>query len=83
MKRILGLNCLHPDTSAALILNDTLSVAIEEERINRKKHTSDFPKLSIYECLKISNINSEEITDIAFNTNPNSNFFNKSLLILY
>ncbi len=82
MKRILGLNCLHPDTSAALILNDTLSVAIEEERINRKKHTSDFPKLSIYECLKISNINSEEITDIAFNTNPNSNFFNKSLFFL-
>ncbi len=77
MSIILGLNCYHADSSACLIVNGKLEFAIEEERLNRKKHTSDLPILSIKECLKQTGINENEITDIAFNTKPNSNFFKK------
>ena len=77
MSIILGLNCYHADSSACIIVNGKLEFAIEEERLNRKKHTSDLPILSIKECLKQTGINENEITHIAFNTNPNSNFFKK------
>lgn len=77
MSIILGLNCYHTDTSACLIKNGKLVFAIEEERLNRKKHTSDLPILSIKECLNQTNTNENEVTDIAFNTNPKSNFFKK------
>ena len=77
MSIILGVNCYHADSSACLIVNGKLEFAIEEERLNRKKHTSDLPILSIKECLKQTGINENEITHIAFNTKPNSNFFKK------
>ena len=77
MSIILGLNCYHTDTAACIIKNGKLEFAIEEERLNRKKHTSDLPILSIKECLKQTNTRENEITHIAFNTNPNSNFYVK------
>ena len=54
-----------------------MEFAIEEERLNRKKHTSELPILSIKECLKQTNTDENEVTHIAFNTNPNSNFIIK------
>jgi carbamoyltransferase len=82
MSIILGLNCYHTDTAACLIKDGKLEFAIEEERLNRKKHTSELPILSIKECLRQTNTREEEITHIAFNTNPNSNFFNKIKFLL-
>ena len=38
MSIILGLNCNHADSSACLIKDGELIIAIEEERINRLKH---------------------------------------------
>ena len=70
---ILGLNCNHADSSACLIKDGKLLVAIEEERINRIKHWAGLPINSIKECLKNSKINVDEITDISINTNPLSN----------
>ena len=77
MSIILGLNCYHADSSACIIKNGKLEFAIEEERLNRKKHTSELPILSIKECLKQTNTDENEVTHIAFNTNPNSNFIIK------
>ena len=77
MKIILGLNCYHADSSACIIKNGKIIAAIEEERINRIKHWAGFPINSIHECLKMSNLKSQEITDIAINTNPKSNIFYK------
>ena len=79
MKIILGINAYHADSSACIIKNNELVVALEEERLTRKKHDASFPFNSIIECLKISKLNEEEITDIAFNTNPFSDFLKKSL----
>jgi len=49
---VIGLNSLGHDTSAALIIDGKLMFAVEEERISRKKHTSEFPVNAIRECLK-------------------------------
>lgn len=74
---ILGINAFHADSSACIVINGKLITAIEEERINRKKHFSGFPFKAIEECLDIAKINETEITDIAFNTKPYSNIFAK------
>ena len=76
-KIIIGINANHADSSACILINGKLIAAIEEERINRKKHFSGFPIQSIKECLKIAKKKDTEITDIAFNTNPSSNIIPK------
>ena len=82
MKIILGINAYHADSSACIIINDKLVAAVEEERLNRKKHFSGFPIKSIQECFKISGIKEIEVTDIAFNTKPLSNLIPKSFFFL-
>ena len=47
MKVILGINANHADSSACIIINDKLEVAIEEERLTRKKHYSGFHHLTL------------------------------------
>ena len=82
MKIILGINTYHADSSACIIVDGKLIAAIEEERINRKKHFSGYPIESIRECLRIANKQDTEITDIAFNTKPLSNLFAKGAFFL-
>ena len=82
MKVILGINANHADSSACIIINDKLEVAIEEERLTRKKHYSGFPIKSIQECIKISKLKLVDITDVAFNTRPVSNIVPKSIFFL-
>ena len=60
-KYILGINFLHSDSSACLIKNNELIVAIEEERFLRVKHTTAFPLNAIQYCLKYEKIG---LTDI-------------------
>ncbi len=81
-KIILGINSYHADSSACLIIDGNLIVALEEERINRIKHFAGFPKNSIKECIKIAKIDETEITDIAFNTKPFSNLLEKGIYYL-
>ena len=80
MKIIIGINANHADSSACIIIDGKLVAAIEEERLNRIKHFSGYPILSIKECMRIANIKSTQITDVAFNTRPLSNIFPKSLI---
>ena len=77
MSIILGINCLHADSSACIIKDGKLIYAIEEERINREKHTSNLPINSIKECLNKTGIKEEDITDVAFNTKPKTNLYIK------
>ena len=77
MRVILGINAYHADSSACIVVNGKLIAAVEEERINRKKHFSGYPIESVRECLRIAKIKGEDITDVAFNTKPMSNFFSK------
>tara|TARA_Y100000590_G_scaffold375667_1_gene440767 strand:+ start:1003 stop:2739 length:1737 start_codon:yes stop_codon:yes gene_type:complete len=82
MSIILGLNSNHADSSACIFVDGKLIFAVEEERINRVKHWAGLPTKSIRECLKQTNIDLSEITDIAINTNPLSNLKEKTFFFL-
>ena len=69
-------------SSACIIKDGQIVAAIEEERINRVKHWAGFPLNSIVECLKISNLEAKDITDVAINTNPRSNLYAKKIFFL-
>jgi len=74
---ILGLNVFHADTAAAIICNGKVKAAIEEERINRIKHTDKFPINSIKFCLKKAKLTISEIDYIAVNYDKFYNFKEK------
>ncbi|MDC1302902.1 carbamoyltransferase [Pelagibacterales bacterium] len=74
---ILGINAFHADSSACLLIDGQLISAVEEERFNRIKHWSGFPKNSISFCLDNSNLKISDIDHISVNTDPNFNFYNK------
>ena len=82
MKIIIGINTYHADSSACIIVDGNLIAAIEEERINRKKHYSGYPIESIKECLRIAEKKELEITDVAFNTKPSSNLLFKGAFFM-
>ena len=74
---ILGINAYHPNSSACLLIDGELRIAIEEERINRIKNWSGLPIQSIEFCLSNQNIKVSEIDGIAINQNFYANIFNK------
>ena len=75
---ILGINAYHPDSSACLLINGELKIALEEERLNRSKHWSGFPLLAIKACLLEENIKINDVDYIAINKNFYANFFHKT-----
>ena len=79
---ILGLNVFHADTSACILKNDKIVVAVEEERFTRIKHFTGFPKNSIDFCLKETSLKLEDIDHICVNFNNNYNFKEKFLFSL-
>jgi carbamoyltransferase len=79
---ILGLNANHPDSSACILIDGKIVFAIEEERINRIKHWSGLPILSIKECLKKQGLTLNDINQVAINTDPWSNFLSKIKFII-
>lgn len=67
---ILGLDCYGHDSAAALIKDGQLMAAIEEERLNREKHTSVFPLRAIKACLEIGGIKAQDLDYIGYYWNP-------------
>ena len=53
MSLILGISCFYHDSATALIKNDEIIYASQEERFSRKKHDSSFPDKSIKYILTI------------------------------
>jgi carbamoyltransferase len=70
---ILGLNAYHGDTSAAIVKDGQLVAAIEEERFNRIKHWTGFPKHSIRFCLAAAGVSLKDVDHISFSSNPKAN----------
>lgn len=62
--RILGISD-HLTSGAALIEDGRVRVAINEERLARKKMVMGFPRLSIEACLRAANVRPEEIDLVA------------------
>lgn len=71
---ILGINCFSHDTSAALVQDGKLVAFVEEERLNREKHTKAFPEQAIAFCLSEGDIEMKDVNHVAFTFRPGLDF---------
>ncbi|MDQ3046490.1 MAG: carbamoyltransferase [Bacteroidota bacterium] len=74
---ILGLNAFHGDSSACILKDGVVIVALEEERIRRIKHWAGFPTEAIRYCLKDAGINITDIDHITISRDPSANILKK------
>lgn len=74
---ILGLNYYFHDSTACIVQNDNLLIAIEEERLTRAKHTFKFPHRAIQRCLKDTSLAAADIDVIAVSIKPELDGFKK------
>jgi carbamoyltransferase len=79
---ILGLNAYHADASAALFKDGELVAAIEEERLNRKKHCAGFPSASVRSVLEQAGVRPADIDHVAISRDPKANLHKKVLFTL-
>jgi carbamoyltransferase len=79
---ILGINAYHGDASAALLTGGTLAAAVEEERLNRRKHCAGFPSLAVSEVLRIGGIAPGDLDHVAISRDPKANLHKKVLFAL-
>lgn len=67
---ILGISAYYHDSAVALIKNEDIIAAVQEERFTRIKQDEGFPKESIKYCLKEANISLSQIDYISFYDKP-------------
>jgi len=79
---ILGLNYYFHDSTACIVKDGILIAAIEEERLNRDKHTQAFPELAIKRCLKLAGLTFDDIDHIAVSIKPTTHWFRKLIYAL-
>lgn len=70
---ILGLNYFYHDTTASIVKDGQLVVAIEEERLTRDKHTWNFPSKSAAKVIEVANLDPSEIDHVAVSIQPTMN----------
>ncbi|HYC59283.1 MAG TPA: carbamoyltransferase N-terminal domain-containing protein [Thermoanaerobaculia bacterium] len=71
MSTVLGLSFYYHDSAAALVRDGEIVAAVAEERLSRRKHTSEFPKLSIEYCLEAAGLRSiNDLDAIVFYEKP-------------
>ncbi len=79
MTVILGHNAYHGDASAALVVDGVLVNAVEEERLNRVKHSAGFPGLAARWCLEDAGIAASAVDHVAVARDPSANLVRKLL----
>ena len=75
---ILGINSVFHDSSAALLVDGKLVVAVEEERFSRVKHGKlpdvdnphQFPERAIRSCLNYAGLSAGDIDHVAYSFDP-------------
>lgn len=74
---ILGISSYHPDASAALVVDGEIVAAVDEERLNRIKHSPGFPELAIKYCLEKARICLDDVDHIAVSNDLKVNLWKK------
>ena len=69
-KYVLGISGLYHDSAAAIIKNDEIIAAAQEERFSRTKHDSRFPVNAINYCIEEAFIEPDQIDAIVYYDNP-------------
>ena len=70
MSYILGISAYYHDSAVALLHNQNIIFASQEERFTRKKHDSSFPKEALKYCLQEAGIKLSEVDYIGFYDKP-------------
>jgi carbamoyltransferase len=76
---ILGVNFAYHDSTACIVKDGKLVVALEEERFTRQKHTNTFPEQAIKRCLEIAGIAPKDIDHIAISIRPRLDWSKKAV----
>ena len=71
---ILGFNCYGHDSAATLVIDNKVVFAVEEERLNRKKHFGGVPVEAIKACLNFAKIKMSDIDHVAFFWKPSISY---------
>ncbi|TRZ42526.1 carbamoyltransferase [Robertkochia solimangrovi] len=79
---ILGLNYYFHDSTACIVVDGKLIAAMEEERLNRDKHTDMFPEKAIEKCLELAGLGFEDIDHIAVSIKPSTHMFKKITYVM-
>lgn len=79
--KILGISAYYHDSSAALLIGDTVVAAAQEEKFTRIKHDSSFPVNACRFCLQKAGLDLSEIDVIVFYEKPFLKF--ERLLVSY
>ena len=76
---ILGINAFHGDASVALVKDGELAGAMEEERLNRRKHCAGFPALVAKAVLEQAGVAPGDLDHVAVSRDPKANLHKKIL----
>ena len=76
--RVLGINAVFHDPSAALVVDGRLVAAAEEERFNRRKHgkapvafsTWELPEQAAHWCLEYAGLTPADLDAVAYSYEP-------------
>jgi carbamoyltransferase len=68
--KILGISAFYHDSAAAIICDDQIIAAAQEERFTRIKHDESFPTNAIEFCLREANCTLEKIDHVVFYEKP-------------
>jgi len=66
----LGLSALYHDSAAAVVKDNSIIAAAQEERFTRKKHDLRLPVNSIEYCLREANVAAEDLDAVIYYENP-------------
>lgn len=67
---ILGISAFYHDSAAAIIKDNEIIAAAQEERFTRKKHDSLFPSKAVKFCLEYAGISIDKLDAVAFYEKP-------------
>jgi carbamoyltransferase len=68
--RVLGISAFYHDSAAALIKDNCIIAAAQEERFTRKKHDPSFPHNAVAYCLEAANLKVDELDHVVFYDKP-------------
>src|SRR5262245_4890053 len=68
--RAIGISAFYHDSAAALVEDDRIIAAAQEERFTRKKHDSSFPQNAIEYCLQEGKVCLDELDYVVFYDKP-------------
>ena len=67
---VLGVNLLHSDASACILVDGRIEFAVAEERLNRVKHFGGFPSQAIQACLDAVGAEISDVDHLALGRDP-------------